>query len=93
MSVISKINQADAKLDPERAFDDPRDVLANAGMTRGQKLAAISAWRFVIEERLKATSEGMPAEGTTDHDVRLLETVLAVQVELEAGDHAPTVAE
>lgn len=93
MSVISKINQADAKLDPERAFEDPSDVLTNAGMTRAQKLAAISGWRFVIEERLKATSEGMPAEGTTDRDVRLLEKVLAVEVELEASDPGATGAD
>ncbi len=93
MSVISKINQADAKLDPERAFDTPDDVLANAGMTRAQKLAAISAWRFVLEERLKATSEGMPAEGTTDHDVRLLEKVLAVELVLQNSTNGESSAD
>ena len=87
MSLISKINPVDAKLDPERSFDDPTDVLTHAGMTRAQKLAAISAWRFAIEGRLKATSEGMAPEGTTDHDIRLLEQVLAVESELQKADN------
>lgn len=88
MSVISRIDPVQAKLDPERAFASPDEILDHAGMTRAQKISAIGAWRFAIEQRLAASSEGMQAEGANDKDVRLLEAVMAVEAALREGPEA-----
>lgn len=86
MSVISKINLANARIDPEAAFESPEQVVDHPGMTRAQKLTAIAAWRLAIERRLAATAEGMPPEGTADPDLAMLERVLKVEAEL---NHRP----
>jgi hypothetical protein len=86
MSTISNLDTESARFDPERTFETPEALLAEAGLTRGQKIAALERWRFNVEQRLAATSEGMAPEGRHAKDLQLLDKIGTVERSLEQAD-------
>jgi hypothetical protein len=95
MSVVLKINLDAARFNPEGEFETPHDLAVSIGLTRGQKIASLDRWSQSVQQRLAATSEGMPPKGTTDHDTRLIQAIDAAHAELTRkptlGTHAPWV--
>ena len=75
MSEIMRIQTEKARRDPEAVFDRPGDIAKELGLTRGQKLAALKRWESDVTQRLKATTEGMPGNGTSAEDSALLEEI------------------
>ena len=89
MSLILKINVDDARFNPDVEFLTPHDLAASNGLTRGQKIATLDRWHQSVERRMAATNEGMPPEGTTDHDTQLLAGINAAQVEMSEMSKSP----
>lgn len=79
MGVISKINTQQARLNPEREFDEPQQIVDEIGLTAGQKLAALKRWAQAVEERLGASSGG----ADLPRDVALLERIRAAAHTIE----------
>jgi hypothetical protein len=52
MAVISHINTQEARHNPEAVFETPAALLAEVGLTAGQKLAALERWAAAVDERL-----------------------------------------
>ncbi len=75
MSEIMRIKPEKARQDPETFFDHPGDIEKELGLTRGQKLATLKRWEADVTQRLKATTEGMPANGTSADDSALLKEI------------------
>jgi hypothetical protein len=84
MSTISHIDTQSARFNPEAEFDHPQQVLETVGLTLGQKVATLQRWEELAARRLAATSEGMPPNGTTDANVKLLDEIHAVQAAIDA---------
>ena len=82
MSVILKINVDVARFNPDVEFATPHELAASVGLTRGQKIATLDRWYQSVQRRMAATNEGMPPEGTTDHDTQLLSGINDAQAEL-----------
>ena len=59
MGTIMRINVDKARLDPATVFARPMDIVAEPGLTRGQKLATLKRWSDSLHDQLAATSEGM----------------------------------
>jgi hypothetical protein len=77
MSEITRISLDLARFEPGRAFGTPDKLLACIALTRGQKIAALERWWMQIQEQLKASGEGMPANQWTEIDLELLEQIKA----------------
>jgi hypothetical protein len=84
MSTLSHIDTEAARFNPESTFDHPRQIVDAIGLTLGQKVATLRRWEELVTRRLAATSEGMPPNGTTDENVRLLDLIHAAQAEIDA---------
>ncbi len=83
MSVISNLNTETARFNPEAQFDDPVQLAETAGLTLGQKYATLQRWRELVMERIAATNEGMPSNGTTGRDLGLVEEIDAAEKALD----------
>ncbi len=83
MSEISNLNTETARFNPEGQFDDPGQLAATAGLTLGQKFATLERWRLLVMERMAATNEGMPPNGTGARDLGLLEKIDAAKKMLD----------
>ena len=86
MSEIMRIVPDKARQDPETVFSRPADIEKHVGLTRGQKLATLKRWEADVTQRLKATSEGMPSNGTTTNDSALLKEIKIVIEAISAGE-------
>lgn len=90
MGEIMNLNTQKARLDPEAVFAEPGALVEEAGLTRGQKIAALERWRLSLTERIRATGEGMaPPAGITADEAALLEQVIQALEQLRtarAGD-------
>jgi hypothetical protein len=77
MSDIAKVNRRRALDDPETEFDNPEGISGCAGLTRGEKLAALGRWQFIVQRRLESADEGMTeqAEGSITKDSELLREI------------------
>jgi hypothetical protein len=64
-----------AKQHPETVFGRPLIILDEHLLTRGEKLATLERWRQNILEQLKATSEGMPADGYSGGRTEVLDEI------------------
>ena len=83
MSMIVHINTEAARLDPASVFTRPMDIVAESGLTRGQKLAALKRWADMLQDQLAATSEGMQTPpGTCARAVATLEEIGEAQAQL-----------
>lgn len=83
MGQISKLKPEAARFDPESQFDGPDGLVEAAGLNLGQKFATLQRWRGMVEDRLAATGEGMPSNGTTRRDLTLLEQLAEAEKRLE----------
>ena len=79
------LNRDLAKDNPERAFSQPRDIVEEVLMTRGEKLATLTRWRQTVLEELSASGEGMRTHGVSSDRVRLLEEIERARAELSDG--------
>ena len=86
MPEIMRINPDKARQDPETVFARPADIEKHVGLTRGQKLATLKRWEVDVTQRLKATAEGMPSNGTTTDDAALLKEIKIVIEAINAGE-------
>jgi hypothetical protein len=59
MGTIMRINVDKARFDPAAVFPRPMDIVAEPGLTRGQKLATLKRWSECLHDQLPAASEGM----------------------------------
>ena len=82
MSELLHIDPIAARFDPAGTYREPDDLAGDIGLTRGQKLAALSRWAEAIQERFSATSEGMPANGHTSVDLEMLEKIEVARLAL-----------
>lgn len=85
MPEISRINLNLARYEPGRAFGTPQQLVASTALTRGQKIAALDRWWMQIQDQIKASGEGMPANQWTEVDLELLEQIHAAL--RGRGDH------
>ena len=83
MNVDLPINRETAKLIPESAFTTPHDIVTDDRLTLGEKLGTLRRWANQIEAQLAATNEGMPTNGTSTPDLRLLEDITGSIDELD----------
>lgn len=80
-ATLSHLNHDRAIDDPESEFESPRAVIDEIGLTRGEKIAALKRWAFLVDRRLASGNEGMPTYGTEPRDAELLREVeLALSV-------------
>ncbi len=86
MSEIMRIVPDKARQDPEAVFARPADIEKHVGLTRGQKLATLKRWEVDVTQRLEATAEGMPANGTTLDNSALLKEIRIVIAAINAGE-------
>lgn len=84
-ATISHLNHDRAIDDPESQFESPRALIEEVGLTRGEKLAALKRWAFLVDRRLASGNEGMPTYGTEPRDAELLRDVELALAELEGG--------
>jgi hypothetical protein len=76
MIKIMSIKRDAARLVPESHYATPEDLLAELGMTAGEKRAALERWLVLLRGRLESASEGMIGpEGTNSEDADLLRRV------------------
>ena len=76
------LNRDLAKDNPERVFSQPRDIVDEVLMTRGEKLATLTRWRQTVLEELSASGEGMRTHGVSSARIRLLEEIELARAEL-----------
>ena len=88
MSEVMRLNPDKARQDPETVFDRPADIEKHVGLTRGQKLATLRRWEADVTQRLEATDEGMPSNGTSVDDAVLLKEISSV-IEARAAGEEP----
>ena len=79
MPEISRISLDLARYEPGRAFATPQQLVASTALTRGQKVATLDRWWMQIQDQIKASGEGMPANQWTEIDLELLEQIHAAQ--------------
>ena len=73
MSIVMSLNVEKARTDPEAVFSSPLDIVGEPGLTRGQKIAALQRWKQLLEDKLRATGEGMaPPAGQTAEEAETL---------------------
>jgi hypothetical protein len=76
MVQIVNLNTEKARLEPDTVFSSPLDIVAEQGLTRGQKIAALKRWEQTLQDRLRATSEGMsPPAGQTANEAAIIERI------------------
>jgi hypothetical protein len=74
MTEIMNINTKKATSDPESIFSSPEEVTNHVGLTRGQKIATLKKWVFMVRSRLDAVNEGMTTDagGSYTRDSEML---------------------
>jgi hypothetical protein len=75
MTENKPLDREAAKRQPEMAFERPLEILDAQLLTKGEKLATLERWRQTILEQLRATSEGMPADGTSGGRTAVLDEI------------------
>lgn len=75
MPEIVRISMDLARYEPGRAFGTPDKLVSTMTLTRGQKIAALERWWMQIQDQIKASGEGMPANQWTEIDLELLEQI------------------
>jgi hypothetical protein len=66
----------DTSIEPETVFSRPLDVLVNDDLNHEQKSAALERWKEALQDRLRATGEGMaPPAGETAREAALIEEI------------------
>jgi hypothetical protein len=88
MATISRLKPDAALHAPETQFDDPWQLAAEVGLTRGQKLAALRRWEQKLVHEMAAAGEGMPTPDSQAWQADLLaeigKAILSLQGESPA---------
>jgi hypothetical protein len=75
--------------DPSGMFANPEQVIAQAGLTRDQKIEILKLWEYDAAEAEVATEEGMP--GGADSPLRRILLVLSrLNSEIDVKRIGPT---
>jgi hypothetical protein len=91
MSELMKIDREAAKTDPESQFSTPEELVACEGLTRGEKIATLKRWAFLVDRRLASADEGMPvSEGQEAADADLLQQIEKARSALAGEDEEMT---
>lgn len=56
-------------------FELPDDIVRSDLIDRREKITRLEGWKSRVLHRLDSTNEGMPPNGTTDADMKLLEEI------------------
>jgi len=76
MAEIMNLNTEKARHEPDTVFARPLDIVNETGLSRGQKIAALERWNQTLQDRLRATGEGMaPPEGQTANEAATVEEI------------------
>jgi hypothetical protein len=70
-----QLDREAAQQQPESVFERPFEILDEQLLTKGEKLATLERWRQSILEELRATSEGMPADGDSAEQTSVLDEI------------------
>ena len=62
MTEIVKVNTEKSRFEPDAVYAKPIDLVNEPGLTRGQKIAALERWNLSLQDRIRATGEGMAPE-------------------------------
>ena len=89
MSTISHLNRERALSNPEAEFANPEALLAEVGLTRGEKIGALRRWADLVERRLAAGNEGMPVNDTEERDAELKRVIGIAKERLEHPGDEP----
>ena len=58
--------------DPERSFKHPSEIVEATGLTRGEKLHALSHWMLTVQQRLVLRQQGVRDEEEIERESKLL---------------------
>lgn len=83
MPEIARLNTDAAKLNPERHFGAPGDIVGEVMLTRGEKIATLERWRLNILQQLAAANEGMTTQGYSGESARLLNEIESARRNLD----------
>ena len=76
MATILNRQMEKARIEPETVFSRPLDIVTDQGLTREQKFATLERWNLALQDRLRATGEGMaPRPGETAAEAALIEEI------------------
>ncbi len=88
MGTIMRINVDKARFDPATVFLRPMDIVAEPGLTRGQKLATLKRWSDSLHAQLAAASEGMQTPCRMSVEViSTLDEIARAQARLRSVDN------
>ena len=81
MGEVMSLNVEKARTEPETVFSSPLNIVCEPGLTRGQKIATLERWKQLLEDKLRATGEGMapPAGQTAEEAETLADITKALQ--------------
>jgi len=86
MAEVMKIDREAAKAEPESQFSSPQELVACEGLTRGEKIATLKRWAFLVDRRLASGDEGMPiSEKQEAADAELLRQIQKLRSALEGN--------
>ncbi|MEX1032767.1 MAG: hypothetical protein WDZ30_05365 [Cellvibrionaceae bacterium] len=80
----------EAKLNPSAVFDRPADVVAEAGLSREQKLAVLRQWEYDAREMEVAEEENMRGGANRVKLADVLAALDEVDPNRGGGDASPT---
>lgn len=75
MSEIARLNRSSAKFNPRDTFSDPKQIVEEVMLTRGEKITALESWRRDLLTELTAAGEGMQTHGVSERLARELRSV------------------
>lgn len=89
MAVLMKIDRETAKVEPESQFASPAELVACEAFTRGEKIATLKRWAYLVDRRLASGYEGMPISAAQEAaDAELLRDIELARCSLMAGEPA-----
>ena len=84
MSEIVHLNSEKSRFEPDAVYEHPIDVVNEEGLTRGQKIATLERWDLTLQDRIRATDEGMaPEAGQTADEAALVVEVTEALAQLQ----------
>ncbi len=84
------IDVSKAMLDPTMVFKDPKDVVANAELTRDQKIEILRRWEYDARQLEVAEEEAGMAVRRPDMFDRVVQALHALYVERDIEHTPPT---
>ncbi len=79
-----------AMLDPTMAFKDPKDVVANVGLTRDQKIEILRRWEYDARQLEVAEEEAGMAVRQPDMFDRVVQALHALDAKRDIEHTPPT---